>query len=255
MTYRRHNGFAAAAVIAMAAFAAPAAAVNTVSFNFSRAAFPTPGPTFANTPSVSRTSNGVSVVATALNFLVAPGSLISLSQFTAGTRLIQQTVPGIGVAGGASSPQIDTNNASQREAILLSADTGFVINGLRLSYIDANDTLALFGVNADNSLVRLGFSDRVINGFGGAATFTNNGANNGTTTLAFTPAGGRFDRYIFTTAVGGDVLFGGDLGQGYRIDRVSGYVPEPGTWAMLILGFGLVGISARRRRGTVSVLA
>jgi len=25
-------------------------------------------------------------------------------------------------------------------------------------------------------------------------------------------------------------------------------VPEPATWAMLIAGFGLVGVSARRRR-------
>jgi len=27
-------------------------------------------------------------------------------------------------------------------------------------------------------------------------------------------------------------------------------VPEPGTWAMLIAGFGLVGAAARRRRQT-----
>ena len=32
-------------------------------------------------------------------------------------------------------------------------------------------------------------------------------------------------------------------------------VPEPATWALLIVGFGLVGASLRRRRGTVSVSA
>ena len=36
--------------------------------------------------------------------------------------------------------------------------------------------------------------------------------------------------------------------------RVSDAVPEPATWAMLITGFGLVGMAARRRR-PVSVLA
>jgi hypothetical protein len=32
-------------------------------------------------------------------------------------------------------------------------------------------------------------------------------------------------------------------------------VPEPGTWAMMILGFGLVGVGMRRRRGAVSLRA
>lgn len=31
-------------------------------------------------------------------------------------------------------------------------------------------------------------------------------------------------------------------------------VPEPGTWAMLIAGFGLVGAAARRRRNIGVVL-
>lgn len=31
-------------------------------------------------------------------------------------------------------------------------------------------------------------------------------------------------------------------------EPVSGMVPEPATWAMLIAGFGMVGLAARRRR-------
>jgi hypothetical protein len=34
----------------------------------------------------------------------------------------------------------------------------------------------------------------------------------------------------------------------YSITNVGGAVPEPASWAMLIMGFGLVGASARRRR-------
>ena len=41
-------------------------------------------------------------------------------------------------------------------------------------------------------------------------------------------------RFVFTNVGGGEVG-----------------VPEPATWAMLITGFGLVGVSVRRRRGVV----
>jgi hypothetical protein len=30
---------------------------------------------------------------------------------------------------------------------------------------------------------------------------------------------------------------------------LTGAVPEPATWGMMVLGFGLVGAAARRRRG------
>ena len=42
---------------------------------------------------------------------------------------------------------------------------------------------------------------------------------------------------------------------GPALDNVSisgGSVPEPATWAMLIAGFGLVGLASRRRRGVVA---
>ena len=45
-------------------------------------------------------------------------------------------------------------------------------------------------------------------------------------------------RFVFTNVGGGEV----------------GGIPEPATWAMLITGFGLVGMAARRRR-PASVLA
>lgn len=57
----------------------------------------------------------------------------------------------------------------------------------------------------------------------------------------------------------------GGVGTGYKISRIggseglisplniretpgAGVVPEPGTWAMLVIGFGIVGTSLRRRR-------
>jgi hypothetical protein len=55
-----------------------------------------------------------------------------------------------------------------------------------------------------------------------------------------------------------DTLFGVGGLQGVQFGRaatapVAGIIPEPGTWAMLIAGFGLVGAAMRRRRGTVAL--
>lgn len=55
-----------------------------------------------------------------------------------------------------------------------------------------------------------------------------------------TAAGYRFDSNLFSnTSV-------------YRISFSANAVPEPATWAMLIAGFGMVGITMRRRPATVS---
>ncbi len=37
----------------------------------------------------------------------------------------------------------------------------------------------------------------------------------------------------------------------FELDTVAAAVPEPATWAMLLVGFGLIGMSARRRSMTV----
>jgi hypothetical protein len=42
----------------------------------------------------------------------------------------------------------------------------------------------------------------------------------------------------------------------FEIDNLAvSYVPEPATWAMLIIGFGLVGATVRRRRGIAATAA
>jgi hypothetical protein len=45
-------------------------------------------------------------------------------------------------------------------------------------------------------------------------------------------------------------------GKAFEFDDIAiGRVPEPQTWAMLIIGFGMVGFTARRRHRTYSVSA
>ncbi|MCG2841556.1 PEPxxWA-CTERM sorting domain-containing protein [Sandaracinobacter sp. RS1-74] len=202
-----------------------------------------------NVASVVRSADDITLTVTAHTFTAVPNTLTSLSQLV-GNALVSVTAPGIGVAGGASAPQVDTNQVKNREALLVTANKSVSISGLKLSYIDANDTLQIFGVNADGSLTSLGFDGTIANGLGGAASFVNSSANSGTTVLTFLNETAAFTQFLFTTRVGGEANYLGQVGQGYRIDSITanGAVPEPATWAMLITGFGLIGAAARRRR-------
>jgi hypothetical protein len=58
--------------------------------------------------------------------------------------------------------------------------------------------------------------------------------------------------FSFNTASAGSLIFrelGPSNQQGNILDNVSLAVPEPATWAMMILGFGGVGAMVRRRHG------
>lgn len=229
----------ALALFALAA-AVPADAATLLNWSFGASGT-------VNVASVAKTSSGVTLTATARSFTALPDTLTSLTQTTVG-GLIQRTGPGIGVKGGASDPQLDTNTASAREGILITGSAGFSIYSLKLSFIDNDDTLQLYGVNADNSLVALGFGGTIKTGLGGAATVGFTSANSGTSTLTLLAPTDFYSRYLFTTRVGGDTLYMGTRGQGYRIDSIGGAVPEPASWTLMIAGFGAVGVLARRRR-------
>ena len=206
------------------------------------------GGSTANVASVSSSNDGITLDVTAHLFVGVPTTLTNLSQLS-NDALVSVSAPGIGVAGGASGPQVDTNQVKHREALLVSSSKAISISGLKLSYIDSNDTLQIFGVNADGSLTSLGFDGTIATGLGGAASYVNSSANSGTTVLSLLAETAGFKQFLFATRVGGDVSYGGQLGQGYRIDSITANsaVPEPATWAMLITGFGLVGAAARRR--------
>jgi hypothetical protein len=69
-----------------------------------------------------------------------------------------------------------------------------------------------------------------------------------------------FGETVITTAGFYDVSFVFDTAlvpaKDVVIDRVYvAGVPEPGSWAMLIAGFGLIGAASRRRRGALTVAA
>jgi hypothetical protein len=76
----------------------------------------------------------------------------------------------------------------------------------------------------------------------------------GLTASGFVPANalGYYNNYLSRSFTGakGPVLISVN-GQGQLVGNLQGLgngtVPEPGTWAMMVIGFGLVGVGARRR--------
>jgi hypothetical protein len=191
------------------------------------------GGTGGNVASVTATAEGVTMVARARRFdaSLAPNGLTNLSQLTglssSNTAMtVNQTLPGIGITGGASTPQIDTNQPAQREAMLISLSNSVSLKGLKLSYIDNDDTLQIYGVNANGSLTSLGFGGIIETGLAGAATAVNTNVNDGTTVLTFLNNQiTAYNRFVFTTRIAGQ-----PVGQGYRIDTITAEIlPEPGS--------------------------
>lgn len=89
--------------------------------------------------------------------------------------------------------------------------------------------------------------------FGGAPGLFNVVEN-----LVFTGGTGRYLGASGFATFNGTVQFGtfngapGSAGEGSFTGRLTApAIPEPGTWALLIAGFGVVGAAARRRRSSV----
>lgn len=175
--------------------------------------------------------------------------------------LLSRQAAGLGVVNGANE-QLDTNNAARREAVLLTASAAFSLSSVQLGNVDPDDTLQIYGVQADGTLVSLGFPGVITNTSIPATTGLTSLDDAGTVTdvagglknVELKVATGFYDRYLFTTRELGSVSYLGTNGQGYTLAQVAGAVPEPGTWALMIGGFGLVGASLRRRQAVAAAV-
>jgi len=88
---------------------------------------------------------------------------------------------------------------------------------------------------------------------GGAAGVTMGNTGLGTFTLNFSSAKTSLDLsdfYVRYQAVYAPGISNGSA-VGTVVDRVKGGVPEPATWAMMIMGFGAIGMVLRSRRRPV----
>jgi hypothetical protein len=83
-------------------------------------------------------------------------------------------------------------------------------------------------------------------------TLTFSGANGFTKTVSGAGlAAGRYT-YNFSTAQGVTSVAFGSNTRAFEIDNISATVPEPASWALLLVGFAMVGVSARRRVRSVA---
>ena len=216
----------------------------------------------SNANSFVYSSGTVNFTVVGRTFSALPATLNSLSQLSGTGIQVRRTLAGLGVNGGASAEQLDTNQAGRREGLLVLIDQPAALAGMQLSFVDNDDTLQVYGVSG-TQLVSLGYPGVIRSGLTGpnaalsllagqaSGPAFQSGLNSGTQLLSLVNPTARFNAFFFTSREPGNLSYLGGQGQGYRIDTLSfEVVPEPASWWLLIIGFGMTG-AVLRQRGAV----
>lgn len=116
----------------------------------------------------------------------------------------------------------------------------FLTGNAAIDYIE-------FGLTGNGS----GTVDFIITGSDGTTSFLNQLIGSGNTHYAFSTTG---NSTITNVRFVADSPLQLTLLKQVRIDPTVGAVPEPATWAMMLIGFGAIGVSLRRRRRSPTVL-
>ncbi len=134
---------------------------------------------------------------------------------------------------------------------------GFDVVNTAFNYATSSETSSVFTKRVGSFPQTLGGAREICfsagpnctGGGGGGVAY--NGSESATFTLGFSSLQSLVE--LNNLIVRYQSIEGSDLGSsGIGIEYTpTGGVPEPATWAMLIAGFGLVGASMRRRRGTM----
>jgi len=143
---------------------------------------------------------------------------------------------GIGSNGNVSSVWTLHDTFTNVNANGLDSGTPFDITDLSLA---ANSTIGLYFTATAN----------VVSPNGSVVRYTNSSTNVGIATDSnadLTILAGRGVEYPF------DPRGTGRDFNGFLTYTIGGAVPEPSSWAMLIVGFGMVGVVARRRKTAVA---
>lgn len=114
---------------------------------------------------------------------------------------------------------------------------------LTFSAADPLDAFSLFEFNLDVDAGAPFYTDITANLLGGGSVRFEDVLLDGNGQNKFRIYGDTFESIVFS-AVSGTI---NDITQ-VRVTAVPGAVPEPATWAMMLLGFGIVGGAMRRRR-------
>ncbi len=248
---------ALAATVAALALSGQAFAATPVTFNFGGVS-----KTFATGVSYNLASQGVTASTLAYSFNGAPAVFQGLADgANASTILAAMTLKsvrregsGIGVCwpGEASNQcnQVDSDGTNELLRIVLSE--GLSLATATFDRVDNNDTLKLYGVTSGGVVEHLGYG----------GIFDGPNTSMGIHGVTGSWMGGVGDDQIYTVTLNTErykeFWFGNnnDAADGYRLRSVSvAAVPEPGTWALMIGGFGLAGAALRRRRSVAVATA
>jgi len=244
------RSLSAAALAAAALVAAPASAIITFSST-----------TIINTPNFQYLNNGANpgVLRTTLNngnSLASSLKVFSVTDAVAGFIALAATTSNFTLL--ASTPAVSG----------LSAGSPFSISGVNGTFSFIATAPITVGSVTGTNLLSATFQNATLAGTIGGSQISL-GGNNDVGTLSFTSDFLDFSdvedmAFALTgnttsplaTATGGRLAgFRASVNGNFSSDPppgIFGVIPEPETWAMLLLGFGLVGVNMRRRKVVVA---
>ncbi len=193
-------------------------------------------------PTVTVRLRGFTFSVSAATFAANPGAVTLTAQN------VRTSSTGVGVAGDGQPTQVDNEGVNELLEVSFDGPARYRITGATFAEVDSNDTLALYGMTG-SAYTRLGFTGDL----DGTPALT--GSFPATRTAL---GNGRFS-YTFGGNAGYDAFrFGSNLesADGFALQSISiAAVPEPVTWVMMILGFGVIGGALRRRTAATARVA
>jgi hypothetical protein len=212
---------------------------------------------------------------------LSPGAAVSGAPLTARNNFAGQltgasTEDFSGFAAGSNPPTLTFTGSAGPINGTFTGSTGqiCVVNGCggagrfatsAVAYFDVSSTI---GLSFSTPIAAFGFYGTDIGDFngqliltlirnGGTNTVLNvphtlNAANGSLLFFGVIDTANPFDAIQFSNTLSGTDFFGFDDMIVGDVRQVTGGIPEPSTWAMLILGFGAVGATLRRRQRQVA---
>jgi hypothetical protein len=171
--------------------------------------------------------------------LAIAAAALPATSATAAPIIIDTSVP----AGGFSNDNVVCNVTGAVTPCAFT-DTGSFVTPAGFNSVSLTISTA---INGSNPATDVNFTSVLFNGV--AFSLTPNGAAEFGSLLNQAIAAGATNTITVNGTTGGNGSFRGTLSFG----NVAA-VPEPGTWAMMLLGFGAIGFSMRRRRSQASHL-